>query len=92
MDKKPTLKELCSHVKVVDFQKVKSLAIELEIPDSKRTEIFESPYFYKKIEKVFEEWLKSCPKPTRRKIINALESIDANLEARNYETAFRDIG
>lgn len=92
LDKEPALKELCSHIKVSDIQRVKSLAIALEIPDSERTEIFESPYFYKKIEAVFEKWLKSCPKPTRRKIINALKSIEENKAAWDYETAFRDIG
>ena len=86
LEEKPTLDELCEHIRIGD--KWYQFGILLKLDSKKLNDIHRRPYdsTYNTL-KMFQLWLNTNPHATRRQIIDALrkEVIEENTIAHEYE-------
>ena len=86
LEKKPTLDELCEHIRI--GSKWYQLGIQLKLNAKKLEDIHKLPddSTYKTT-KMFELWLDTNPNATRRQVIDALRKkiIEENTIAHEYE-------
>ena len=86
LQEKPTLDELCEHIRIGD--KWYQFGILLKLDSKKLNDIYRQPdnSTYKTF-KMFELWLNTKPHATRRQIIDVLkkEVIEENTIAHKYE-------
>ena len=92
LEEKPTLDELCEHIRI--GSKWYQLGILLKLDSKKLDDIRRQPddSTYKTL-KTFELWLDTNPHVTRRQVLNALrkEVIEENTIAHKYEQELRNI-
>ena len=86
LDEKPTLDELCEHIRI--GSKWYQLGIQLKLDPKKLEDIHKLPddSTYKTT-KMFELWLDTKPDATRRQVVDALKKkvIEENTIAHEYE-------
>ena len=92
LEEKPTLDELCEHIRI--GSKWYQLGILLKLDSKKLDDIRRQPddSTYKTL-KTFELWLDTNPHVTRKQVLNALrkEVIEENTIAHKYEQELRNI-
>ena len=92
LEKKPTLDELCEHIDIGD--KWYQLGILLKLNPKKLNDIRgQSGDHTYKTSKMFELWLGTNPRPTRKQVIDALRKkvIEENTVAHEYTKILRKI-
>ena len=92
IEEKPTLNELCEHVRIGSKWYKLGIILKLNIMSLERIDMLSEDLTHK-ASKMFELWLDTNPHPTRRQIIDALRSNDIgeNSIVIEYEETLRKL-
>ena len=88
LNKKPTIDELCEHVRIDADWYVFGVLLKLDTTKLDSIKIMNEDNSFKTV-KMFELWLSSNPNATRREVIETLrkQAIGKNAIAENYKKA-----